>query len=209
MLGIHGPVEGSLEAPLTALAELRQRGLIRHIGLSSVTAQQVEDGRRICDIACVQNHYNLAYRSDDALIKQLASDGIAYAPFFSAGRLHALAVEFVVGRGCRPPRNAYAGGAGLAIAALSKCCAYSGHLIGRALATEPGSFKSAVANRGHRQVGHCGGNRCCSLSEGSACLPVAARLPGGSEPAVRRCQELAGCVSPAPLLEADLGGSWS
>jgi aryl-alcohol dehydrogenase-like predicted oxidoreductase len=85
MLGIHGPVEGSLEAPLTALAELQQRGLIRHIGLSNVTARQVEDGRRICDIACVQNHYNLAHRSDDALIRQLARDGIAYAPFFPLG----------------------------------------------------------------------------------------------------------------------------
>jgi aryl-alcohol dehydrogenase-like predicted oxidoreductase len=85
MRGLHGPVEGSLEAPLTALAELQQRGLIRHIGLSNVTARQVEDGRRICDIACVQNHYNLAHRGDDALIEQLASDGIAYAPFFPLG----------------------------------------------------------------------------------------------------------------------------
>jgi aryl-alcohol dehydrogenase-like predicted oxidoreductase len=85
MLGIHGPAEGSLEAPLTALAELQQRGLIRHIGLSNVTARQVEDGRRICAIACVQNHYNLAHRSDDALIDQLARDGIAYAPFFPLG----------------------------------------------------------------------------------------------------------------------------
>jgi len=85
MLDAHGPVEGSLEAPLTALAELQQRGLIRHIGLSNVTARQVEDGRQICDIACVQNQYNLAHRNDDALIQQLASDGIAYAPFFPLG----------------------------------------------------------------------------------------------------------------------------
>jgi aryl-alcohol dehydrogenase-like predicted oxidoreductase len=85
MLGIHGPAEGSLEAPLTALAELQQQGLIRHIGLSNVTARQVEDGRRICAIACVQNHYNLAYRQDDALIQQLARDGTAYVPFFPLG----------------------------------------------------------------------------------------------------------------------------
>ncbi|MEY8879622.1 MAG: aldo/keto reductase family oxidoreductase [Leptothrix sp. (in: b-proteobacteria)] len=85
MLGIHGPAEGSLEAPLTALAELQQQGLIRHIGLSNVTARQVEDGRRICAIACVQNHYNLAHRSDDALIEQLARQGIAYAAFFPLG----------------------------------------------------------------------------------------------------------------------------
>jgi aryl-alcohol dehydrogenase-like predicted oxidoreductase len=85
MLGIHGPAEGSLEAPLTALAELQQHGLIRHIGLSNVTMQQVEEGRQICDIVCVQNHYNVAHRSDDALIHQLADDGIAYAPFFPLG----------------------------------------------------------------------------------------------------------------------------
>lgn len=85
MLGLHGPAEGSLEAPLTALAELQQRGLIRHIGLSNVTAQQVADGRKICEIACVQNQYNLAYRHDDALIRQLAADGIAYTPFFPLG----------------------------------------------------------------------------------------------------------------------------
>lgn len=85
MLGIHGPAEGSLEAPLTALAELQRQGLIRHIGLSNVTTQQVEDGRRICAIACVQNQYNLAHREDDALIEQLAREGIAYVPFFPLG----------------------------------------------------------------------------------------------------------------------------
>jgi len=85
MLGLHGPAEGSLEVPLTALAELQQRGLIRHIGLSNVTARQVENGRRICAIACVQNLYNLAHRDDDALVEQLAREGIAYVPFFPLG----------------------------------------------------------------------------------------------------------------------------
>ncbi|SBP87572.1 putative aldo/keto reductase, NAD(P)-binding [Thiomonas delicata] len=85
MLGIHGPAEGSLEEPLSALTELQRQGLIRHIGLSNVTARQVADGRRMCDIVCVQNHYNLAHRHDDELIQQLASDGIAYAPFFPLG----------------------------------------------------------------------------------------------------------------------------
>ena len=85
MLGIHGPEEGSLEAPLTALAELQQQGLIRHIGLSNVTARQIEDGRRICAIACVQNQYNLAHRADDPLVDHLASEGIAYVPFFPLG----------------------------------------------------------------------------------------------------------------------------
>ena len=85
MHGLHGPEEGSLEAPLTVLAELQQRGLVRHIGLSNVTARQVADGRRICSIACVQNMYNLAHRADDALLDQLAGDGIAYVPFFPLG----------------------------------------------------------------------------------------------------------------------------
>ncbi|SHH44008.1 aldo/keto reductase family oxidoreductase [Massilia sp. CF038] len=85
MLDVHHPVEGSIEEPLAALAELQQRGLIRHIGLSHVTATQVQQGRGICDIVCVQNQYNLAHRTDDALIDQLNQAGIAYVPFFPLG----------------------------------------------------------------------------------------------------------------------------
>ena len=85
MFDVHGPAEGSLEAPLTALAELQQKGLVRHIGLSNVTARQVADGRKIAPIVCVQNQYNLAHRDDDALIDSLARDGIAYVPFFPLG----------------------------------------------------------------------------------------------------------------------------
>jgi aryl-alcohol dehydrogenase-like predicted oxidoreductase len=85
MLDAHGPAEGSLEEPLTALAELQSRGLIQHIGLSNVTPRQVEDARRICAIACVQNHYNMVHRDDDALVRKLAGDGIAYVPFFPLG----------------------------------------------------------------------------------------------------------------------------
>lgn len=85
MLGIHGPAEGSIEAPLSALAELQRRGLVRHIGLSNVTPAQVAEGRRICEIVCVQNHYNLAHRADDELIDDLARDGVAYVPFFPLG----------------------------------------------------------------------------------------------------------------------------
>ena len=80
-----GPAEGSLDEPLTLLAELQHQGLIRHIGLSNVTPKQVEDGRKISPIACVQNHYNIVYRDDDALIDRLATDGIAYVPFFPLG----------------------------------------------------------------------------------------------------------------------------
>ncbi|MEM4987635.1 aldo/keto reductase family oxidoreductase [Collimonas sp. H4R21] len=85
MLGIHGPVEGSIEEPLTVVAELQRQGLVRHIGLSNVTPAQVAEGRKICEIVCVQNHYNVAHREDDALIDALARDGIAYVPFFPLG----------------------------------------------------------------------------------------------------------------------------
>jgi aryl-alcohol dehydrogenase-like predicted oxidoreductase len=83
--GVHGPVEGSIEAPLTVLAELQRQGLVRHIGLSNVTPTQIAEGRKICKIVCVQNLYNVAHRADDALIDQLAREGVAYAPFFPLG----------------------------------------------------------------------------------------------------------------------------
>ncbi len=101
MFDVHGPAEGSIEAPLTALAELREQGLVRHIGLSNVTPTQVAEGRRITEIACVQNQYNLAHRDDDALIDELAGDGIAYVPFFPLGGfspLQSAALSEVAGR---------------------------------------------------------------------------------------------------------------
>ena len=85
MLDVHGPAEGSIEAPLTILADLQRQGLVRHIGLSNVTAKQIAEGRGITEIVCVQNQYNLAHRADDALIDELARDGIAYVPFFPLG----------------------------------------------------------------------------------------------------------------------------
>jgi pyridoxine 4-dehydrogenase len=85
MFDTHGPAEGSIEAPLTVLANLQREGLVRNIGLSNVTATQIAQGRSICNIVCVQNHYNLAHRTDDALIDDLARDGIAYVPFFPLG----------------------------------------------------------------------------------------------------------------------------
>lgn len=79
------PAEGSIEEPLSTLAELRRQGLVREIGLSNVTAAQVAQGRGMCEIVCVQNHYNLVHRQDDAMIDALAKDGIAYVPFFPLG----------------------------------------------------------------------------------------------------------------------------
>jgi len=85
MFDVHGPAEGSIEAPLTVLAELQRQSLVRHIGLSNVTATQVAEGRKICGIVCVQNRYNLAHRADDPLIDKLARSGTAYVPFFPLG----------------------------------------------------------------------------------------------------------------------------
>jgi pyridoxine 4-dehydrogenase len=85
MLGIHGPAEGSLEEPLTVLADLQRQGLVLHVGLSNVTRTQIAEGRKICPISCVQNMYNLAHREDDALVAQLAGEGVAYVPFFPLG----------------------------------------------------------------------------------------------------------------------------
>ena len=85
MFNAHHPVEGSLEAPLAVLADLQRQGKVRHIGLSNVTPTQIADARRMCDIVCVQNYYNLAHRDDDAMIDGLARDGIPYVPFFPLG----------------------------------------------------------------------------------------------------------------------------
>ncbi|MGO6695216.1 aldo/keto reductase family oxidoreductase [Rhizobium johnstonii] len=85
MFDVHGPAEGSIEAPLTVLADLQRQGLVRHVGLSNVTSKQIAEGRGITEIVCVQNQYNLAHRADDALIDDLARDGIAYVPFFPLG----------------------------------------------------------------------------------------------------------------------------
>ena len=83
--GQRGPQSGSIAGPFTALAELRQEGLIRHLGVSNVTAAHVAEARSIAPVACVQNHYNLASRGDDDLIGSLAAQGIAYVPFFPLG----------------------------------------------------------------------------------------------------------------------------
>ena len=85
MGSIHGPKEGSIAEQVKVLADFKRQGLIRHIGLSNVTATQVAEAQSITDIVCVQNNYNLANRSDDALIDHLARQGIAYVPFFPLG----------------------------------------------------------------------------------------------------------------------------
>jgi pyridoxine 4-dehydrogenase len=83
--GVMEPSEGSIEEPLTVLAELKRQGLIRHIGLSNVTPKQLSEAQTITEIVCVQNFYNVAQRRDDALIGDLAAQGIGYVPFFPLG----------------------------------------------------------------------------------------------------------------------------
>ena len=108
----HGPSEGSIEAPFTALAELQRQGLIRHLGLSNVTATQVAEARRIAPVVCVQNQYNLAHRADDALVDALAGTGIAFVPFFPLGGItplqSAILSEVAAGLGATPMQVALA-----------------------------------------------------------------------------------------------------
>jgi len=112
MFGHVGPAEGSLEEPLTILADLQRQGLIRHIGISNVTPAQIEEARQVCPFVCVQNAYNLAHRDDDAIIDALAADGIAYVPFFPLGGFSPLQSdtlsEVATGLGATPMQVALA-----------------------------------------------------------------------------------------------------
>ena len=83
--GMARPSDGSIKEPLSVLAELRHQGLIRHLGLSNVSAQQFAEGRRMSEIVCVQNFFNIAQRDDDAFVDELATHGVAYVPFFPLG----------------------------------------------------------------------------------------------------------------------------
>ena len=106
MIDPHGPAEGSLEAPLSVLADLQRQGLIRHLGLSNVTPTQIADGRRMAGIVCVQNRYNIADRADDAVIDGLAQGGIAYVPYFPLGgftKLQSATLSAVAPGSGRPP----------------------------------------------------------------------------------------------------------
>ncbi|MGH8404574.1 MAG: aldo/keto reductase family oxidoreductase [Pseudomonas sp.] len=85
MHGVMGTAEGSIEEPLSAMSELQKQGLIRHIGISNVTPTQVAEARKIVRFVCVQNLYNIAHQHDNAMLYELARDGIAYVPFFPLG----------------------------------------------------------------------------------------------------------------------------
>ena len=93
LMGGHAPTEGAIEPQFSTLVELQKQGLIRHLGLSNATSGQVDQALGIGDIVCVQNHYNLAHRGDDALVDRLAAKGIAYVPFFPLGGFFPLQVQ--------------------------------------------------------------------------------------------------------------------
>ncbi len=131
----HGPAEGSIEASLTVLAEMQQQGLVKHIGLSNVTPTQVAEARKIAEIVCVQNEYNIAHRADDAMIDALAHDGIAYVPFFPLGGFTPLQSSTLSDVAASPGCNTHAGGAGVAVTTFTEyfadpvdvfCCAFTG-----------------------------------------------------------------------------------
>jgi pyridoxine 4-dehydrogenase len=109
---IHAPGGESIAEQFTALAELQQQGLIRHLGISNVTAAQVREARLIAPVVCVQNQYNLAHRDDDAFIDDLAAEGIAYVPFFPLGGFSPLQSstlsEVAAGLGATPMQTALA-----------------------------------------------------------------------------------------------------
>ncbi len=137
MFNVHGPAEGSIEAPVTVLAELQQKGLIRNIGLSNVTSTQIAEARRIAPIVCVQNHYNLAHRTDDALIDDLARDGIAYVPFFPLGGFTPAAVDHFVRRRRAPRGHANAGCTCMAPPAVAQYPGDPWNIVYRASSREP------------------------------------------------------------------------
>jgi pyridoxine 4-dehydrogenase len=82
---VHEPGEGTIEPQFKALAKLQEQGLVRHLGVSNATATQIREARGIAQVVCVQNHYNVVHRADDALIDELGAAGIAYVPFFPLG----------------------------------------------------------------------------------------------------------------------------
>lgn len=133
MFSAHGPAEGSIAAPLSTLAELQQQGLVRHIGLSNVTASQVAEAQKMVSVVCVQNMYNVVNRGDDALVDSLAQQGIAWCRS-SRWRFHATAIFRTTGGGGFTGRDADAGGAGMAAATLAKYPLDPGNLVGGASA---------------------------------------------------------------------------
>ena len=144
--GFDRPTPGSIDEPFTALAELQQEGLIKHLGLSTVSAEQIAEAQAIAPVVCVQNFYNIANREDDALIDSLAEQGIAYVPYFPLGGFTPLQSDTLGTVAARLERLADGGRAGLAPAAIAEHSAHSGNVLGGSSARERGR-RGAVAGR--------------------------------------------------------------
>ena len=132
--GIMEPTETSIEEPLTALAELKRQGLIRHLGLSNITPKLLLEAQKITEIVCVQNFYNVAHRNDDAFIRDLCQARHSLRSIFSAGRLHSVTVDgtrFVRGN---VESHSHAGCASVASAALAEHLVDPRNIFGRASA---------------------------------------------------------------------------
>jgi pyridoxine 4-dehydrogenase len=127
--GIMGPSEGSIEEPLTVLAELKRQGLIRHLGMSNISPEQLAEAQKITEIICVQNFYNVAHRSDDGFIDDLAGQGIAYVPFFPLGGFTPL--QSSARRSSITARDANADRACVASSALAQHPTDPGHIFRR------------------------------------------------------------------------------
>ena len=134
--GIMGPSEGSIEEPLTVLAELKSQGLIRHLGLSNVSPEQLAEAQTITEIVCVQNFYNVAHRNDDGFIDDLAEQGIAYVPFFPLGGFTPLQSSALDAAAASLAGHADAGRAGLASSSLAQHPADPRHIFHRASSRE-------------------------------------------------------------------------
>ena len=149
---VHGPSEGSLEAPFAALAELKKQGLIRHLGLSNVTSAQVAEARGIAEVVCVQNQYNLVHREDDALIDELASSSIAYVPFFPLGGFTPLQsstlTDVAGGLGATPMQVALA----WLLHRAPNVLLIPGTVLARSPAREPRRGRAQAAGRGAGQA---------------------------------------------------------
>jgi len=139
--GIMGPSDGSIEEPLTVLAELKRQGLIRHLGLSNVSPKQLAEAQAITEIVCIQNLYNVAHRTDEDFIEDLAAQGIAYVPFFPLGGFSPLQSEVLADAGC----------ACMASSALAKHCADPRHILRRTSARESQGCSLANSTRTDRQ----------------------------------------------------------
>jgi pyridoxine 4-dehydrogenase len=129
MGAVHGPSEGSIARQVEAMAELKRQGLVRHIGLSNVSAAQVAEAEAITEIVCVQNNYNLVHRDDDTMVDALAARGIAYVPFFPLGGFSPIQSEDLAALAREVGRFAVAARPGLASPSLAQHPPDPGHVF--------------------------------------------------------------------------------